>query len=57
MVYTILSLWCQGCEQTDVLSGNQNTKSDDLFKTIEAHKKRNMTQSDKHTKRKSGKRQ
>jgi len=29
-----LSFWCQGCVQTDVLSGNHKTKSADLFRLL-----------------------
>ena len=59
-VNTTRSFWCQGCVQTDVLSGKHNIKSAALIRlfaqTIEAPKKRNRDcQSDKHTKRKSGK--
>ena len=46
--YKVISFWCQGCVQTDVLSGNHKTNSAALFnslitKTIEALKKRNRT--------------
>ena len=45
---TVRSFWCQGCVQTDVLSGNHKTNSAALFnllitETIEALKKRNRT--------------
>ena len=46
-VNTIMSFWCQGYVQTDVLSGNQMTKSAAIFRSltqsIEAPKKRNRT--------------
>ena len=54
MLSTLLRLYkhpCQGCVQSEVLSGNQKTKSAILFKlltqTIEAPKKRKDCQSDK----------
>ena len=31
---TIRSFWCQGCAQTDVLSGNHKTKSAAVFRLL-----------------------